>query len=161
MSRISPMHLNRLELNELSDCTCLRLRMVTRRVTQIYDQILATAGVTASQFGLLVHLYDAAGDNGAGIPLGVLAERLSMDHTTLNRNLKPLENQALLASQADANDRRVRLIHLTEAGVAILLKALPFWHQARDQVRQEIGMETTTALNSLLALSTKKLAVGS
>ena len=36
-------------------CTCFRLRSLTRRVTQLYDQVLAPSGLTVTQYSLLAH----------------------------------------------------------------------------------------------------------
>ncbi len=144
--------------DELVDCTCMRLRKASRRITQIFDQALAPAGVTAPQFGLLAMLQESAQGREDGLPLGVLAERMGMDPTTLNRNLKPLQAQGFLATEPDARDRRVRLVRLTEAGVASLMQALPLWREIRERVRVQVGVETLVALNGLLDLATLKLA---
>jgi hypothetical protein len=37
-------------------CSCLRLRQVNRKGSQIYDRALEPAGMTSPQFALLVHL---------------------------------------------------------------------------------------------------------
>lgn len=144
--------------NEVVECTCMRMRKATRRITQIYDQTLSPSQLTSPQFGLLAYL-NAAADAGEGrLQLGILAERLGMDPTTLNRNLKPLEAQDLLTTTPCPNDRRVRLVGLTDTGRASLLAALPLWREARDRVRAQVGVETLVALNSLLDLATAKLA---
>ncbi|HEX9449051.1 MAG TPA: MarR family winged helix-turn-helix transcriptional regulator, partial [Dongiaceae bacterium] len=78
-------------LRDITGCTCLGLRRTTRLVTQIYDRHLTPAALTANQFGLLGYLLGAAMMGVAdGLSIGQLADRLGMDPTTLNRNLKPL-----------------------------------------------------------------------
>ena len=143
---------------EIAGCTCLRLRRATRRVTQIYDRFLEPAGLTSNQIGLLTHLYGASRSARAALPIGVLAERVGMDPTTLNRNLKPLEAQGLVEDAADPEDGRVRAILITREGTTRLQKAVPFWRQAQTHLESALGKEATLALNGLLDLSSAKLS---
>jgi DNA-binding MarR family transcriptional regulator len=149
------------DLRELSGCTCLRLRRAARRVTQIYDHLLEPAGVTVTQFSLLAQLYGASRGGDKGLSIGVLAERMVMDPTTLNRNLKPLLAQGLVKDGADPEDRRVRFVSITEKGRMTLQTAVPFWRRAQAQVEETLGPEATLALNGLLDLSSAKLSKAS
>ena len=89
--------------------------------------------------------------------MGMIAERLGLDPTTLNRNLKPLQLQGLVKDTIDAADRRVRIIRITEKGRRTLERAMPFWRQAQAQVERALGDEAMGALNGLLDQSTIKL----
>src|SRR5918992_5567622 len=100
-----------LPIDELGGCTCLRLRKMTRRVTQIYDRRLQKAGLSGPQFSLLATL-----NRRPGRSLGELGEALLTDPTTLTRILRPLEERGLLTMVPDANDRRRRTVVLTPAG---------------------------------------------
>src|SRR5262249_56489576 len=104
-----------LDIREIAQCTCLRLRRTTRRVTQIYDRLLEPIGMTVNQFGLLARLY-GANLRRETLPISVLAERVGMDPTTLNRSLKPLKAQGLIANAADPADRRGRAGVITPHG---------------------------------------------
>jgi DNA-binding MarR family transcriptional regulator len=90
--------------------------------------------------------------------MGALAERLGMDPTTLNRNLKPLGAQGLVADSADHEDRRVRAVFITTKGVAKLSKAAAFWRRAQTRVEAALGAEASQTLRSLLDLASAKLA---
>ena len=158
MSHASGSHQADTTLSELVDCTCMRLREASRRLTQICDQALSPSGISTPQFGLLVSLHGSAQAGEDGLALGLLAERLGMDPTTLNRNLKPLEARGLLTAEPDPTDRRVRLVRLAPAGRDALLAALPLWRETRDQMRAQVGLETLVALNGLLDIATAKLA---
>src|ERR1700694_3505270 len=96
----------------LLGCTCLRLRRTTRSVTQLYDRLLQPAGLTANQFGLLARLYAASLGGSDGISIGVMAESVGMDPTTLNRNLKPLEAVDWVNVVPDSTDARVRIVRM-------------------------------------------------
>jgi len=146
-----------LDIREIAQCTCLRLRRTTRRITQIYDRLLEPVGMTVNQFGLLARLYGASLRRET-LPISVLAERVGMDPTTLNRSLKPLETQGLITSADDPADRRVRAVLITENGIARLRQAIPQWRKAQAQIDQALGLDTTVALNGLLEVSYANLA---
>jgi len=147
-----------IDVRELAQCTCLRLRRAARRVTQIYDHRLEPAGLTIGQFGLLAQLHGASLQGSGGLSIRALAERRGMDPTTLTRNLKPLKAQNLVADAADASDRRVRTVAITRRGRGKLREAVPLWRQAQAEVERILGIEATVALNGLLDLSAAKLA---
>ncbi len=147
---------NPIDIREVSGCTCLRARRTSRRLTQIYDQALKPAGLTVNQFGILAKLHGAS-LAGRSLPIGALAERLGMDPTTLNRNLKPLAARGLVADRADRKDQRVRAIVITEKGRAKLRAAVPFWRSAQLRVQKALGAEATLALSDLLELAAGKL----
>ena len=145
------------DVQEIAGCTCLRLRRASRKLTRIYDRLLGAAGLTVNQFGLLAQLYGADVGRSTGLSMGIIAERLGLDPTTLNRNLKPLQLQGLVKDTIDAADRRVRIIRITEKGRRTLERAMPFWRQAQAQVERALGDEAMGALNGLLDQSTIKL----
>ena len=147
-----------IDIRAIAQCSCLRLRRTTRRVTQIYDRLLEPAGLTVNQFGLLARLYGAR-LRGEILAIGTLAERVGMDPTTLNRSLKPLEAERLVANATDPADRRVRAVLITERGVAKLEHAVPSWRQAQAQIDEALGLDASVALNGLLELSYAKLAM--
>ncbi len=147
-----------IDIRAIAQCSCLRLRRTTRRVTQIYDRLLEPAGLTVNQFGLLARLYGAKLRREI-LPIGTLAERVGMDPTTLNRSLKPLEAEGLVANATDPADRRVRAVLITERGVAKLEQAVPSWSQAQAQIDEALGLDASVALNGLLELSYAKLAM--
>jgi DNA-binding MarR family transcriptional regulator len=135
----------------------MHLRRAARRVTQVYDQVIAPTGLTSGQFGLLARLYAAALHGEAGVSIGTLADQHGMDPTTLNRNLKPLLAAGLVRDDHDPADRRVRRVSLTAIGRERLTAAMPLWRQAQRRMEAALGPEATLALNGLLDLSVAKL----
>lgn len=92
-------------------CSCTALRKATRRISLLYDMVLAPSGLKTSQYSLLAHV-------GRLQPatVGQLAEALVMDSGALAHTLKPLERDGLVAIAVDPEDRRARLISLTRQG---------------------------------------------
>jgi len=126
-------------------CTCLRLRKLTRRVTQLYDQIMEPCGLTGQQFGLLSNLR-----RNPGISVGDLAVILAMDPTTLTRLLRPLEQKGFVAIVAPKEDRRRRVLKLTDVGLDALKAAYPLWKQAQLGLAEKLGPEDYAAFQSSL-----------
>src|SRR5260370_27005745 len=146
-----------INVREAMGCTCMRLRRANRTITQIYDQYLAPAGLTSSQFGMLARLHGAGLQGKAALPIGTLADLHGMDPTTLTRNLKLLLAAKLVRDGRDATDRRIRTIALTDAGRKRLIGAFPEWRKAQQRVETPLGTEAMLALNGLLALPNPKL----
>jgi DNA-binding MarR family transcriptional regulator len=146
-----------MDIRAIAQCSCLRLRRVTRRITQIYDRHLEPAGLTVNQFGLLARLYGASLREEI-LAISVLAERVGMDPTTLNRSLKPLEAAGLIANGINPADQRVRTVLITEQGIAQLRAAVPLWRKAQAHIDEALGLDATVALNGLLELSYAKLS---
>ena len=131
-----------------NDCTGQSLRRATRTIARIYDESLAPSGLRGTQFSLLIALsfFREA-------PLLRVAEELSLDRTTLTRNLQPLERAGLVSS-SPGKDQRVRLLRLTEAGQRALQRAFPLWEEAQSKVARALGnRRLTTLLDGLAATS--------
>jgi DNA-binding MarR family transcriptional regulator len=139
-------------MREIADCTCLRLRQTTRRLTQIYDAALAPAELTIGQFGVIAHLYGLR-DAPERLSVGAFAEAIGTDPTTLTRLLKPLERAGLVADGPRPADRRVRTLKITSRGVAKLRAAVPLWREAQATAKKIFGAREVRALNDLLDTS--------
>ncbi len=147
-------------LQEIMGCTCLRIRRTSRLITQVYDRAIEASGLTINQFGLLANLYGVDLVRSAGLSIGALSERLGTDPTTLNRTLKPLAGKGLVKDSTNPADGRVRIVRITEKGKRELLKAIPRWRQAQEQVESALGTKPMAALNELLDLTGDALARG-
>lgn len=126
------------------DCLCFRVRKTARAVTQWYDSYLQPTGLRSTQFNLLVAIGLAQ-----AVPVSRLAEVLVMDRTTLTRNLKPLESQGLVRIEP-GEDRRVRVISITDRGLQVLQEALPQWRKAQEQIRLSLGESGWDSLHAVL-----------
>jgi DNA-binding MarR family transcriptional regulator len=126
-----------------SGCTCFKLRKLTRSMSRLYDQHLATAGLKITQYSLLANAAREA------LPVTELAERLGTERTTLTRNLKPLIEAQWVALLPGA-DSRQRIVTITDAGRAKLAQAWPAWRAAQTEIEQLLGAATVRALHAQL-----------
>jgi DNA-binding MarR family transcriptional regulator len=107
--------------------------MASRIVSRAYDEALRPTGLRATQVAVLA----AVGARGA-LSIKSLADSLEMERTTLTRNLRPLEEQGLV-SIAPEGRHRSRMLALTTAGKAALLKAMPLWEKAQQSSMHQLG----------------------
>ena len=121
-------------------CACANIRRTDRVVTGFYDEMLASSGLSAPQFTLLATLAEAA-----PISINRLAEIMEMDRTTLTRNLGLLIKQHLVRSE-QGEDRRMRLVHLSQEGEQALRRAWPLWQEAQARIERALGREHLEAL---------------
>ena len=116
-------------------CACFNLRRAARLVTQRFDKAFRDAGITANQFSILMASY-----NQEGVLLTRLANFLGMERTTLSRNLSLLERRKLISIEK-GSDKRERKIAITEEGITLLERTLPFWHEAQKEVVESVGQD--------------------
>jgi len=118
--------------HEIRDhCLCLHGQRAARALARRFDGAFRPLGLTSGQFSLMISL------NRAEAPtIGSVADLLAMDRTTLTANLKPLLRRGLAELSVDASDRRVRRLSLTQAGVALLLAAVPLWRAEHARIEE-------------------------
>jgi len=119
--------------DRLSPCVCSTLRMVSRAVTQLYDDILRPSGLRVTQFSVLATIARRGEAN-----LRQLEHVLGIDQTTLTRSLDVLERDGVL-ERASHPDARIRAMKLTPKGRRALEAARPLWARAQDKVLRELG----------------------
>lgn len=107
--------------------------MVTRAVTQLYDDVLRPSGLRVTQFSILATLAGLGQAN-----LRQLADTLAIEQTTLTRSLGLLERGGLIERMPHP-DARVKALRLTSGGRRTLERATPLWRQAQDRVLREWG----------------------
>jgi DNA-binding MarR family transcriptional regulator len=142
----------------LSGCVCNTLRMVTRAVTQLYDDALRPSGIRATQFSILATIASKVEAN-----LKQLGDALAIDQTTLTRSLNLLERDGLI-ERVSHPDRRIKSMRLTAKGRRALEIARPLWAQAQQKVLREIGTkawaDAQRRLTHLLHVAVEKRRLG-
>jgi DNA-binding MarR family transcriptional regulator len=135
-----------------AQCTLLRLRRTTRRVTQIYDRHLAPLDLRITQYSLLGNLVGQP-----AMPIGTFADIMGMDRTTLTRNIRPLIRAGWIELTA-GDDRRQRAIVLTPEGKAMFRRAIPLWREAESELREAVGTDAIVQLQKLLDQSLQRIS---
>lgn len=126
-------------------CNVTALRKATRRISQLYDAMLAPSGIRSTQRSILVYVGKSQAPT-----MSELAAALVLDRSALNHNLKPLQRDGLVTVVVDENDRRSRRIHLTKSGEAKVRDSQAAWKQAQERFERAFGSKRATALRSTL-----------
>ena len=134
------------------ECVAVRLRMLNRVVTNIYDDALRSLNLKVSQMNILV----AAAKMGTARPVDVCAY-LHLDVSTLSRNVERMKARGWLEVVPD-EDGRSQPFRLTSQGRKLLEKAVPAWSQAQQQVTKVLGDAFVEQLNQAMKRVGKAVA---
>ncbi len=115
------------------ECLAVRVRLLSRRLSRIYDAALRPLGITVAQLNVLSLI-----ENLTSAPSGRVAELLCMEISTLSRNARIMRSEGWIAIER-AERGNGRVLTLTPAGSAKLLEALPAWEQAQSEARGVLG----------------------
>lgn len=119
--------------NVASQCVAVRLRMLNRVVTNIYDDALRSLDLKVSQMNILV----ATAMLGTARPTEV-CQHLLLDVSTLSRNVERMKARGWLEVVPD-EDGRSQPFRLTPQGRRLLEKAIPAWSEAQRRVKKVLG----------------------
>jgi DNA-binding MarR family transcriptional regulator len=123
------------------ECVAVRLRMLNRVITNIYDDALRSLDLKVSQMNILV----AAAKMGTVRPSEV-CEYLHLDVSTLSRNVERMKARGWLEVVPD-EDGRSQPFRLTPRGRELLEKAVPAWGGAQQRVKSLFGDAFVDQLN--------------
>src|SRR4051794_3138143 len=124
-----------------SECVAVRLRMLNRVITNIYDDALRPLDLKVSQMNILV----AAAKMGTARPTEV-CEHLHLDVSILSRNVERMKARGWLEVVSD-EDGRSQPFRLTPQGRKLLTQAIPAWSEAQRQVKKVLGGGFVEQLN--------------
>lgn len=127
-----------------SRCIAVRLRMLNRVITNIYDDLLRPLDLKVSQMNILV----ATATMGTARPSHV-CEHLHLDGSTLSRNVERMKVRGWLEIVPD-EDGRSQPFRLTSQGRKLLEKAVPAWVEAQQQVQKIFGDGFVEELNKAI-----------
>lgn len=127
-------------------CHATSLRKATRRISQLYDAVLAPCGLRSTQRSILIQV---ARNQAPAVT--ELAAILVIDRSALAQNLKPLEREGLICVEVDPEDKRSRRVRLTQSGLDKLLESQALWEQAQQCFEKSLGQQQACELRELLA----------
>lgn len=105
------------------------IRRLQQIAVAIFLQETEAHGITPVQYAALQTV-----SNQPGIDQRTLAGSIGLDTSTVAGVLDRLESRGLLQRGASPDDRRVRLLTLTDDGQALLAAAQPDMHRAQQRI---------------------------
>jgi DNA-binding MarR family transcriptional regulator len=121
-------------------CIALRLRLLNRGVTNLYDDALRPLGLKVSQLNLLV----VTAKLGLAQPAKV-CDLLQLDPSTLSRNVERMRAKGWL-EVVPAEDARTQPFRLTAQGKRLLERVVPAWEQAQQRAGELLGEDGVALL---------------
>ena len=129
----------------VEECIAVRLRLLTRAVTKIYNHALRPLGLTVSQMNILVaasYLGEAKQQD--------ICRALHLEKSTLSRDVERMRAKGWLES-LPGQDGRTSLLRVTSAGRKLLEKSTPAWQQAQKQTKALLGEKEIASLGQAVA----------
>jgi DNA-binding MarR family transcriptional regulator len=118
------------------------MRAASRRLTLLYDEVMAPSGLRLTQFGILSELERRASEPPT---VSELAEILVIERSALGQTLRTLEKAGLVTLDRDRQDGRRRPVRLTKAGQKAVVRGFPYWKKAHTQFSQFFNAPTALA----------------
>ena len=131
----------------LEACCATAMRKASRRLSQLYDEVLEPCGLRSTQAAILDELSSFAKKPPT---MAELAHVMVMDRSALGHNLRPLERDGLITLQESEGDRRRRHVVLTPMGKAKLRDALRLRQRAQDRFVEVFGETEAARLRATL-----------
>jgi DNA-binding MarR family transcriptional regulator len=127
------------------NCIAVRLRLLNRVVTNLYDEALRPLGLKVSQLNILI----VTAKLGIARPARV-CEILDLDASTLSRNvMRMMAKGKRWLEVVPEEDARVQPFRLTPQGRQLIEKAVPAWEQAQRRASALLGEEGIALLDKV------------
>lgn len=127
----------------VGECIAVRLRLLNRVVTNLYDAALRPLGLKVSQLNILVVT--------AKLGLAQPAEAcdiLQLERSTLSRNVERMRAKGWL-EVVPGKDARTQPFRLTAQGMKLLERTFGAWDRAQRQAKKLLGDEGIALLNKV------------
>ena len=134
--------------------TGYRLADNSRQLRRLFDERVRGLGLTGPQARLLLSLERNPNENQA-----FYAERLEIEPITLTRIVDRLEDAGWIERQSDPNDRRARILHLTDKSRGIVTALRASVETLFEDMLAGFGADERTVFASLLERIATNLAV--
>src|SRR3984893_15581332 len=126
-------------------CCHSAIKRASRRLGQLYDDVLAPSGLRITQYSLLAQI-----EVRPGVSPKQLASGLVMDLSALGHTLKPLIRDGLIRTNPDPSDRRAKQLHLTKKGKAKRDEAAVLWRDAQRRFEEVFGKDDAAAMRGVM-----------
>jgi DNA-binding MarR family transcriptional regulator len=119
----------------------VQARLLSRSVSEIFDDTLRPLGISSVQFVLLSVIGQKE-----PVTRSQIARLQHLDKSTLTRNLKKIFSEGWIAEVRENADGRSRPIALTAAGKELLQTGQPAWVAAQARIEELLGKDSAIAL---------------
>jgi DNA-binding MarR family transcriptional regulator len=128
-----------------TECLAVRVRILNRVITTIYDDLLRPFGLTVNQLNMLAAITKIQKPTAKSV-----ARILKMETSTVSRNLERLRNQRWITIRGQ--DGRTQELGITKEGSRRMEKALPAWRKAQARAQAIFGTEGCSMLDEIVEI---------
>lgn len=125
------------------ECLAVRIRLLNRTITAIYDEALRPLGLTAGQLNVLV----VVAKLGPVSPKDV-ARKLNMEKSTVSRNVDRMRAHGWLITSTGETGRS-QLLNVSPRGHSLLEETMPLWEAAQAQAIAILGQRGARSIHSV------------
>lgn len=125
------------------DCIAVRVRLINRVVTSVYDEALRPHGLRVSQANILI----AVARQGAARPVDI-CRLLRLDKSTLSRDVEVMKARGWLESDPPTGGRS-QVLRVAQAGLELLGRSEAAWESAQAEASRLIGGPGVEALREI------------
>jgi DNA-binding MarR family transcriptional regulator len=126
-----------------TECLAVRVRILNRVITAIYDDLLRPVGLTVNQLNMLAAISKTQKPTAKSV-----ARILKMETSTVSRNLERMRNQGWITIRRQ--DGRKQELGITKVGSRRMENALPAWRKAQARAQNIIGKEGYSMLDEIV-----------
>lgn len=135
-------------------CISVRLRLLNRVVTNLFDEALRPFKLKTAQMNILV----VVAKFGVAHPAEV-CEFLKLDASTLSRNVERMRANGWLEI-VPGDDARAQPFRLTAQGKRLIEKTVTAWEKAQRQAKDLLGDQAVAALDQAVKRARSKKSGG-
>jgi DNA-binding MarR family transcriptional regulator len=115
------------------ECIAVRVRLINRVITSLYDEALRPYGIRVSQGNILV----VVARMGEARPAEV-GRVLRLERSTLSRDVEVMKQAGWLESDPPGGGRN-QVLRVTPEGLRLLADSYPAWEKAQAEARELLG----------------------
>jgi DNA-binding MarR family transcriptional regulator len=125
------------------ECIAVRVRLINRVISGLYDEALRPFGVRISQANILA----AVASVGERRP-SEISHILRIEKSTLSRDIELMKQKGWLESDPPTGGRN-QTVRLTPRGKKVLDSIQPSWAKAQEEAKLLIGADGESALRQM------------
>ncbi|MFD1881942.1 MarR family winged helix-turn-helix transcriptional regulator [Paracoccus pacificus] len=130
-----------------------RLATAASRVSKAFERrYTAAAGLTVPEWRVLAHLSQES-----EVSVREIEARVDMEKSKISRAASRLEKQGLVKKVANAGDRRLVSLSLTDQGHALIQKLVPLALEFQKELISTLGPQAEAFLDGLTRVNNAKL----
>jgi DNA-binding MarR family transcriptional regulator len=125
------------------ECIAVRVRLINRVITALYDEALRPLGLRVSQGNILV----AVARMGKAKP-SEICRMLRIEKSTLSRDVELMKRAGWLESEPPEGGRN-QVLRITPSGMKLVRNAQPAWKKAQAEATRLLGESGIHSLHQI------------